>query len=85
MLDLRHGALATSGDTHRFVLADGTRYSHILNPRSGWPVPDAPRSVTVAAATCTHAGMLTTLAVLAGKDAERFLDAELVPHWVIRH
>ena len=85
VLDLRHGALATSGDTHRFVLADGTRYSHILNPRSGWPVSEAPRSVTVAAATCTHAGMLATLAVLAGKDAERFLNAELVPHWVIRH
>ena len=85
VLDLRHGALATSGDTHRFVLADGTRYSHILDPRSGWPVRDAPRSVTVAAGTCTQAGMLTTLAVLAGKGAERFLDAELVPHWVIRH
>ena len=40
VLDLRHGALATSGDTHRFVLADGTRYSHILNPRSGWPVSE---------------------------------------------
>ena len=85
VLELRHGALATSGDTHRFVLAHGTRYSHILDPRSGWPVRDAPRSVTVAAGTCTQAGMLTTLAVLAGKDAERFLEAELVPHWVIRH
>jgi thiamine biosynthesis lipoprotein len=85
VLDLRYGALATSGDTHRFVLADGTRYSHILDPRSGWPVRDSPRSVTVAAGTCTQAGMLTTLAVLAGKGAERFLDAELVPHWVIRH
>jgi thiamine biosynthesis lipoprotein len=85
VLDLRHGALATSGDTHRFVLADGTRYSHILNPQSGWPVRDAPRSVTVAAGTCTQAGMLTTLAVLAGRDAERFLEAERVPHWVLRH
>ncbi len=85
VLDLRHGALATSGDTHRFVLADGTRYSHILNPRTGWPVCGAPRSVTVAAATCTHAGMLTTLAVLEGDNAERFLEAEQVPHWVVRH
>ena len=83
VLNLRYGALATSGDTHRFVLADGTRYSHILNPRSGWPVSDAPRSVTVAAANCTHAGMLTTLAVLEGGNAERFLEAERVPHWVI--
>ena len=85
VLELRQGAVATSGDTHRFVLADGTRYSHILDPRSGWPVRDAPRSVTVAAATCTQAGMLTTLAVLAGNDAERFLEAESVPHWVLRH
>lgn len=85
VLELRHGALATSGDTHRFVLADGTRYSHILDPRSGWPVRDAPRSVTVAAATCTQAGMLTTLAVLAGNGAERFLEGERVPHWVLRH
>ena len=84
VLELRHGALATSGDTHRFVLADGTRYSHILDPRSGWPVSDAPRSVTVAAATCTQAGMLTTLAVLEGCNAERFLEAEQVPHWVQR-
>ena len=85
VLELRQGAVATSGDTHRFVLADGRRYSHILDPRSGWPVRDAPRSVTVAAATCTQAGMLTTLAVLAGNNAERFLETESVPHWVLRH
>ena len=85
VLELRRGALATSGDTHRFVLADGTRYSHVLNPQDGWPVRDAPRSVTVAAGTCTQAGMLTTLAMLAGGGAERFLEAERVPHWVLRH
>ena len=85
LLDLTRGAIATSGDTHRYVLANGTRYSHILDPQTGWPVDDAPRSVTVAAGTCTQAGMLTTLAVLAGRDAERFLEAERVPHWVIRH
>jgi thiamine biosynthesis lipoprotein len=84
LIELRRGALATSGDTHRFVVADGTRYSHILDPRSGWPVRDAPRSVTVAAATCTQAGMLTTLAVLQGANAEEFLAAEGVPHWIRR-
>jgi len=29
--------------------------------------------------------MLTTLAVLAGNNAERFLETESVPHWVLRH
>ena len=69
----------------RFVLANGARYTHVLDPRSGWPVTDAPRSVTVAAGTCTQAGMLTTLALLEGSNAERFLAAERVPHWVRRH
>jgi len=85
LLELRRGALATSGDTHRYVLANGARYSHVLDPRSGWPVTGAPRSVTVAAGTCRQAGMLTTLALLEGPNAERFLAAERVPHWVRRH
>jgi len=40
--------------------------------------------VTVAAPTCTHAGMLTTLAMLRGAGAEQFLDSEGVRHWVLR-
>jgi thiamine biosynthesis lipoprotein len=72
-LSLRGGALATSGDSHRYLLRDGVRYSHILDPRTGWPVPDAPHSVTVAAATCTLAGMLATFAMLQGANAEHFL------------
>jgi len=82
LIDLTQGALATSGDTHRFILKDGKRYSHILDPRTGWPVDSAPRSVTVAASNCTEAGMLTTLAILQGAEAGRFLSAEGVQHWI---
>ena len=32
LLDLEHGALATSGDSRRYLLKDGIRYGHILNP-----------------------------------------------------
>lgn len=81
---LVRGGLATSGDARRFLLKDGVRYSHILDPVTGWPVRDAPRSVTVAARTCTDAGMLATLAMLQGKRAERFLRAQGVDHWVQR-
>jgi thiamine biosynthesis lipoprotein len=84
VIELRAGALATSGDARRFLLRDGVRYSHILDPRSGWPVKDAPRSVTVAADTCTQAGMLSTLAMLEGDNAEAFLRAEQVRHWCRR-
>ena len=84
VIELRAGALATSGDARRFLLRDGVRYSHILDPRSGWPVRRAPRSVTVAADTCTQAGMLSTLAMLEGENAEAFLRAEEVRHWCRR-
>ena len=84
MLHLRAGALATSGDARRFLLHNGKRYSHILNPRTGWPVRGAPRSVTVAAQTCVEAGILSTLAMLKGRHAERFLKNEDVRAWCIR-
>jgi thiamine biosynthesis lipoprotein len=81
---LEHGGLATSGDARRFLLQDGIRYSHILDPTTGWPVRDAPRSITVAADTCTQAGMLATLAMLNGPDAEHFLEAQAVRFWCYR-
>lgn len=81
---LERGALATSGDARRYVLREGRRYGHILDPRTGWPVEGAPRSVTVAADTCTQAGMLATLAMLSGPGAEAFLDSSGVRYWCIR-
>ena len=84
LLEIASGALATSGDARRFLLKDGVRYSHILDPRSGWPVEDPPRSVTVAAGTCLEAGMMATLAMLQGREAEAFLEREKVRAWCIR-
>jgi len=83
LLDLERGALATSGDSRRYLLKEGVRYGHILDPRTGWPVRDAPRSVTVAASSCTEAGLLATLALLHGAQAEAFLQEQGVRHWVI--
>ena len=84
VVELSRGALCTSGDAKRFVQRDGVRYGHILDPRTGWPTPGAPRSVTVAAPSCTEAGLLATLSMLAGAGAESFLSEQGVPHWIIR-
>ena len=84
VLELERGALATSGDSHRFLLQGGVRFGHVLNPRTGWPVAATPRSVTVAASSCTEAGLLATLALLKGADAENFLEESQVRYWVNR-
>jgi len=83
-LELSRGALTTSGDARRFLRKNGVRYSHILDPRKGWPVRHAPRSVTVAAPTCMEAGVMSTLAMLQGRKAETFLRREGVQSWVMR-
>ena len=82
VIQLSHGALATSGDSRRFVFRGGHRYSHILDARTGWPVRNAPHSVTVAADNCTQAGTLTTLAMLQGENAEQMLRTSGMRYWI---
>jgi thiamine biosynthesis lipoprotein len=84
VLDLEHGALATSGDSRRYLLKDGIRYGHILHPGTGWPVPGSPRSVTVAASSCTEAGLLSTVALLHGFEAQAFLEEQGVRYWLLQ-
>jgi FAD:protein FMN transferase len=82
IIQLQRGGLATSGDSRRFIIKDGKRYSHILDARTGWPVVDSPRSVTVAADTCTQAGTYSTLAMLQGKNAASFLKQQTIQFWL---
>jgi thiamine biosynthesis lipoprotein len=75
-VELARGGLATSGDARRFVVWQGKRLGHILDPKTGWPVADSPHSVTVVGATCLEAGTLATLAYLRGTGARAFLDEQ---------
>lgn len=84
LLELRSGALATSGNTQRYLIFAGKRFGHVLNPTTGWPIEESPLSVTVPAANCTRAGMLATFSMLKGKHAEQFLDQQDVKYWAVR-
>lgn len=81
LVKIASGGLATSGDTRRFIVHNGVRYSHILSPKTGYPVSGAPRSVTVATDFCIQSGMLATMALLQGTEAEHFLQAQQQKHW----
>ena len=82
-LEFKHGGLATSGDARRYVMWNGRRLGHILDPRTGWPVDGAPRSVTVLAPSCIEAGTLSTLACLRGPGAHAFLEEQGVRFWIV--
>jgi len=83
-IDFTQGGIATSGDANKYLTIKGVRYSHVLNPQTGWPVYDAPQSVTVSAASCSEAGMYSTLAMLHGVNAEEFLEDSGIQYWVQR-
>ncbi|HUS58538.1 MAG TPA: FAD:protein FMN transferase [Planctomycetota bacterium] len=59
VLKLSDAAVATSGDYERFVQVAGKRYSHIVDPVTGWPVGHV-SSVTVIAPSATQADALAT-------------------------
>ncbi len=84
VVSLFKGALATSGDAKRYLLKNGQRYSHILNATTGWPIENAPRSITVSAPQCIQAGILATMSQMQGSNAEQFLVEQGVKHWAIR-
>ena len=84
VIAVERGGLATSGDARRFLLRDGVRYGHVLDPRTGWPVRGAPASVTVLADSCLEEGLLATLALLHGRDAEAFLRGQQARFWCHR-
>jgi len=72
------GAVCTSGDTEKFILSNERRYSHILNPKTGWPAEGCPKTVTIIADQCLQAGVLATLGMLMGAEAEAFLTQQNV-------
>ncbi|WP_281213548.1 FAD:protein FMN transferase [Shewanella insulae] len=80
---LKSGALATSGHSRRYLLHQGKRYGHIIDPGIGYPIIGAPLSVSVFAPQCVVAGMLATLAMLQGQEAETFLAGQGVVHHII--
>jgi thiamine biosynthesis lipoprotein len=63
---VRDRAVAGSGAYLRHFEAGGRTYGHIIDPRTGYPVDNGCRAVTVIAPTCTEAGVLSTAAFVLG-------------------
>ena len=82
---LKRGAVASSGSTKKYIVHKGKRYSHILNPLTGYPATDSGfRSITVCGDSCLTAGFLATISFMKGKDAVEFLRAQNVEYYLNR-
>lgn len=64
-LNISNMAVATSGDYEKFVMIDGKRYSHTINPQTGLPVTGI-KSVTIIAPNAEIADALATPVTVMG-------------------
>ena len=65
---VKNASFATSGDWWHHFFADGKRYSHTLDPRTGWPIEHQLASVTVHHEACMHADALATVLTVLGVE-----------------
>jgi thiamine biosynthesis lipoprotein len=79
-VSLRDSSIATSGDYRKYFETGGKHYSHIIDPRSGWPVAHATLSASAIAKTCLEADALATVfMVMPPEEALRLADSLRTP------
>ena len=65
---LRDKGLVTSGSTRKYVERNGKRYSHCINPKTGYPVEHQLLSVTVMAENSVWADALASICMVMGME-----------------
>ena len=84
VVDLKNVAVATSGDYRNYFEKNGKRYSHTIDPRTGYPVDHKLASVTVIAATAARADALATaMMVLGPEQTLLFAEQHSIPVYIL--
>jgi thiamine biosynthesis lipoprotein len=77
------GSVATSGDYEQYVMRDGIRYSHTVDPKTGLPVHGI-KSVTIVSASAELSDALATAVFVMGIDVGlHFLEQLPLVHGLI--
>jgi len=75
VLRLDDKAAATSGDYARYFRVGERKLSHIVDPRTGWPVANVPSATVVAADAVTTDALATGISVLGPEKAIKLIDS----------
>jgi thiamine biosynthesis lipoprotein len=75
VIQLKDRSLATSGNYRKFYVENGIKYSHTIDPVTGYPAKNQLLSATILAQDCTTADAIATACMVMGKDKSiEFLD-----------
>ena len=71
VINLENAALATSGNYRKFYEKDGIKYSHTINPVTGYPVRHTLLSATVVTDNCSLADAYATAFMVVGLEKSK--------------
>lgn len=73
VINLDNKSLATSGNYRKFYEKDGIKYSHTINPKTGYPVEHTLLSATVITDNCMYADAYATAFMVVGLEKSQKL------------
>lgn len=83
-INLKDKGIVTSGNYRKYIEKDGVRYSHSIDPKTGYPVEHNLLSATVIADNASWADCLATICMLMGKEkASKLLEGQGVEAYLI--
>ena len=68
IIKIKNKSLSTSGNYRKFYIEDGIKYSHEIDPKTGYPARNTLLSATIIADDCATADGLATACMVMGKD-----------------
>jgi FAD:protein FMN transferase len=68
IISLKDRSLATSGNYRKFYVENGIKYSHTIDPKTGYPARNQLLSATILAEDCATADGIATACMVKGKD-----------------
>ena len=77
VVNLNGKSMATSGSYRKFIIRDGKKYSHMIDPSTGYPIQHNLLSVSVIANNCTDADALATAFMIMGLEKAKIKAAQL--------
>jgi thiamine biosynthesis lipoprotein len=83
LLVLKNCGVSTSGDTEQYVTIAGTRYSHIVDPRTGIGLTNRIQATVIAPNATESDAFATALCVKGPEAAIRFIDARRGTHALV--
>jgi len=68
IIQMKDRSLATSGNYRKFYVENGIKYSHTIDPKTGYPAKNTLLSATILASDCATADGIATACMVMGKD-----------------